>query len=63
MAALNTVTNIKTSVVLDGVWNSLTASADSTKGLMIMIKQLVKASENVSNDDVLAITMDVGVDS
>ena len=63
MAALNTVTNIKTSVVLDGAWNSLTANADSTKGLIIMIKQLVKASENVSNDDVLAITMDVGVDS
>lgn len=63
MAALNTVTNLKSLVELDGKWNSITASADQTKGLFILIKQTVAATENIKNDDIQAITMAIGVDS
>lgn len=63
MASLNTVTNLKASIVLDGSWNTVTASGDVTKGLLIMIKQITKASENVDTNSIRAITMDIGLDS
>lgn len=63
MATLNTVTNLKASVKLDDVWNSASSTKDSTTGLLIMIKQKVAASENVANEDILAVTMDIGLDS
>lgn len=63
MAALNTVTNLKANITLDGVWNTLTAGGEKTSGFLIMIKQLVKASENIDTDSIQAVTMDVGIDS
>lgn len=63
MATLNTVTNLKASLKLDDVWNSASSSNDSITGLLIMIKQKVSGSENIKNEDILAVTMDIGLDS